>query len=272
MANTVYSNGIGGTTGDDLTLASPLITSGNIWYVDSATGTDAASPAGRNREKPLDTLAQAVTNAADDDIIVLLDGHSETLTAAQAVTKRLTIVGEGSSSGVPTVTLTNNQAAASLLTLSGTNIQIRNIKFAANSQTCATARIVTSAAKPTFIGCYFQCGATDTGPAVLLDTGTTHPTFEDCTFISTGTVVSAQPESALKSGAAIADLIMKDCVFSAGTVGFSNYYAIDFSTAACTRMVVENLSLLLGADMLLHANSTGYINPQTVTGGSRITW
>lgn len=273
MAISFYHNGIGGSTGDSLALASPLMTSGNIWYVDSATGTDAASPAGQNREKPLDTLAQAVTNAADDDIIVFLDGHAETLTAAQTISKRLTLVGEGSSSGVPTVTFTRDVASGTgLFVVSGTNVQIRNIKFAADSQTNATARITCSAAKTTFIDCYFVCSGTSTWAAVQLDSGTTHPTFRGCTFISTATAVATQPESAIKSTVAIADMVMVDCVFSAGTVGFSNFYAVDFSTAACTRMAVENISLLLGADIKFHASSTGYVNVATATGGSKVVW
>lgn len=272
MTITNYTNGIGGSTGDSLALAKPLSMSGNVWYVYGTTGVDAASPAGQNREKPLATLAQALTNAADDDIVVFLSGHTQTLTAAAAISKRLTFVGEGSSAGVPTVIFTNNSAAAGLFTVSGVSVQFRNIKFAANAQTNAVARVITSAAKPTFIGCYFQCGATDTGPAVSLNTGTTHPSFVNCTFVSTGTLTTAQPESALKSGAALADLTMKGCVFSAGTVGFSNFYALDMSVGACTQMVIEDLSLLLGADAKFHASSTGYVNVQTATGGSKVVW
>ena len=51
--------------------------------MDSATGSDAASPAGKDRIKPLATLAQACTNAATGDIIVCLAGHAETLTSGQ---------------------------------------------------------------------------------------------------------------------------------------------------------------------------------------------
>ncbi|MEY4931756.1 MAG: hypothetical protein RLZZ403_76, partial [Pseudomonadota bacterium] len=101
-----YPNGIGGSTGDSLALAKPLMMSGSVWYVDSATGTDAAGSAGKDRSKPLATLATAVSNASDDDIIVFFDGHEETLTSAQTLGKRLSLIGEGSDAGVPTVTFT----------------------------------------------------------------------------------------------------------------------------------------------------------------------
>ncbi len=271
----LYPNGIGASTGDSLVLSKPLLTSGNVWYVDSATGTDAVSPAGRNREKPLATLAQAVTNSADDDIIVFLDGHAQTLTAVQVISKRLTLVGEGSSAGVPTVTFTNNQASTGgLFTASGASLQFRNIKFAKSIETSgnATARVTCSAAGVHFKGCYFECGPYDNGPAVLLAAGADNATFDNCAFISTATLLTAQPESALKSSAAIAGLTIQNTSFSAGTVGFSNYYAVDLSGGAVTLMRCEGVSLLLGSDVFLHASSTGYFNPQLSTGGSRIAW
>ena len=41
-----YTNGLGQALGDTLATAEPLRMSGAVWYVNSATGTDAASPSG----------------------------------------------------------------------------------------------------------------------------------------------------------------------------------------------------------------------------------
>ena len=274
MTITNYTNGIGGSTGDSLALAKPLSTSGNVWYVDSATGVDAGSAAGQNREFPVFTIAQAITNSSDDDIIVCLDGHAETIVSVVSISKRLTIVGEGSSAGVPTVIITNNQAAGSMFAVAAINVQFRNIKFATNTQSCSVARVTTASTNTRFVGCYFACARYDDATAVLLNSGATYASFESCTFISTETThdLSTQPESAIKSGAAIADLSIADCVFSSGVSGFANFYAVDLSAGACTRVRMTGLSLLLGADIKLHASSTGYVNVQTTTGGAKVVW
>lgn len=271
MAN-LYPNGAGGSTGDTWATCEPLYVSGAVWYVQSTTGTDAASPAGRNREKPLATLSQAITNAADNDVVVCLSAHAETLTGALAISKKLTIVGEGTSAGVPTVTFTCNAAAASLFSVTATNVELRNLKFAAQSQANSATKITCNQVGFVMDGCYMQLGANDDAAGLTLASGADQALIRNTTFISTGTVTSAQPESALKTSAAVADLTLEGVTFSAGTVGFSNYFAWDSSAAAITRLKVLSLSLLLGADVKLHASTTGRVNVSTFTGGSRIEW
>ncbi len=268
MAN-VLSNGLGESAGDLLATCDPLILSGVVWWVDSATGTDGASPAGRSASAPLATLAQAVTNASSHDIIAFKSGHAETLTAAQTLSKSLTLVGLGSSGGLPTVKFTNNQAAANLFTVSGADVQLRNIWIEENAQACATARITVTGARFRMMGCYVQCGATDTGPAVSLGSGADSSDFVNTTFISTGTAIASRPESAVKNAAAVSGLRMYGVTFSDGTYGFSNPYALELSTAAVTRFEGENVSFLLGADANFHASQTGWLNPQTSTGSAR---
>lgn len=271
MAN-VYPNGIGGDTGAALALAEPLYVSGAVWYVQSTTGTDAATPAGRNREKPLATLAQAITNAADNDIIVCLSAHAETLTGLVTISKKLTIIGEGSAAGVPTVVFTPNAAAASLFSITATNVELHNLKIAAQSQANSATKITCNQVGFVMDGCYVECGALDDAAALTLASGADQARVRNTTFISTGTLTSAQPESALKTSAAIADLTLEGVVFSSGTVGWSNYFAWDSSAAAVTRLRCSDLSLLLGADVKLHASSTGRLHIGTSTGGSRVEW
>lgn len=270
MAN-IYPNGAGGGTGDIWSTCSPLYASGVVWYVQSTTGTDAASPAGRNREKPLATLAQAITNASDNDVIVLLQAHTETKVATFTVSKKLTIVGEGSSSGVPTVTLICG-FVGSLFTITAANVELRNIKIPTSSVANSTTRITNDQTDFVMDGCYVECGANDTAAALTLAAGADRARIRNTTFISTATLTSAQPESAIKVAAAISDLELEGLTLSAGTVGFSNYFALDASAAAVTRIRARGVSLLLGADMKLHASSTGRVNVQTTTGGSRVEW
>lgn len=270
MSAKFYPNGTGGSVGDQLGTCRPLQTSGNIWYVSSLIGTDAASPAGQNREKPLATIAQAVTNSAADDIIVCLQGHTEALTAAQSLAKSLTIIGEGTTGGKPGVSFLNNSAAANLFVISGTNCELRNLYFPENTQTNAGVKVTVSGSTARIVGCYFEQGAKDTGEGIRV--GADGLRIDNTTVISTGVLRSAQPLAAIKAAAVtIASMEFTGLVVSAGTVGFSNYSAIDLSASTgLTKFKALGVSLLLGADMDLPAGWTGWVNCQLTTGGSRV--
>lgn len=268
----IYGNGIGDTLGDQLATCRPLYTSGSVWYVSSAIGVDAGSPAGKNREKPLATLAQAITNAADNDIISLLSGHTETTTAGYTVNKKLTIVGSGSSGGKPTVKLNMNLVAGTLMTVSATNVELRNIWFP-TSASVNSNRIVVSAALFRMKGCYVECGPND-NHGVSLAAGADSARFVNSTFISVATSITLQALGGLQLAATVNDLELDGMVFSSGTVGFSNggvSYAFNSNGATINRLKAENVSLLLGADVNLSGVGTsGFFNSQLVTGGSRV--
>ena len=271
MAIINLPNGVGATLGDSLVVNSPLEFNGNIWYVDSATGADAASPKGRNRNAPLATLDQAVTNSAAGDMIVLMDGHAETITSAVAVNKSLTIVGAGQSSGKPTVKLTNNQAAGAVLTCTGSDVQVRNIWFPTNTQACSARRVTTSGGNYfRMIGCYFEFGANDDASGLGL-AGTTVE-IRNTTFVVTATDNTAQPDTAVDLSGTVSAIIMEGVVFDGGEAGFSDYFAMDLSDSAVTSFYLENLSLLNGADIKVLAASEGYVNVGTSGGGARVDW
>jgi hypothetical protein len=268
-----YPNGIGGTApGDSLDLARPLMTTGNVWYVSSLIGTDAASPAGQNREKPLGTLAQAVTNAVDGDIIVFLPGHAQTLTAVQQLNKRLTLIGEGTANGKPSVSFTMNAAALTMLNPTVDGVELRNIHFPPSAQANTGVKVGPNGGVSDLLvrGCYFEQGATDL--AAGLSVPASRYRVEDSTFISVATLTSAQPLMAIQGFGTVTGFTMRNCVVSAGTAGFSRYSAVDFTAATLTNMDLEGISLLLGADIAFPSTATGRVNIQLATGGSRVIW
>jgi len=245
--------------------------SGDIWYVYSVTGVDAAAPRGLDATRPLATIEQAQTNASNGDIILCLSGHTETLMLT--ISKQLTIVGAGQSSGKPTVKLTpSTNAALACVTVDAVGTELRNLWIEERTGASATARMTVSAANFRMVDCYIECGATDTGPALELASGANSAQIVNTTFISTATALASQPESAITVSAAISDLLMDGVVFSNSTYGFSNPYAFVASASAITRLRAQSVSLLLGADATIHASTTGWMNPQTVTGGSRVLW
>lgn len=266
----ILPNGIGETVGDNLVLCRPLQLSGNIWYVCSIGGLDAAAPAGKEKERPLATLLQAITNAADDDVIVLLTGHFEFALNNVAIAKRLTIVGAGSSGGVPSVNLLHQGAATPMLAVTAANVEFRNITFSGQT---GGAQISVAASATMFraTGCYFECWPADTAGAIALAAGADQVRLVNDTFISTAIGSVSRPMDAVKIAAgAVSNLELYGCVFSDGPFGFSA--AAFNATQNVTKLKAEGLSLLRGALFQLTAGSTGYANVQTATGNGRVSW
>lgn len=265
----IYQNGVGGTLGAQLATVKPLWMSGAVWYV-RAGGVDAAAPAGKSREYPLATIAQAVTNAADGDIICLMDGHLETIAVEQAVAKKLCFIGEGSSGGQPTVQLTLNASATNMFSVTTSFVEFHNIKFRQSTAANAGARIACAATDMVVDGCYFECGNLD-NVAISFAGSADRCRIRNTTVISVAET-APRPVAGITTIGALADLELDGLVLSAGTIGFSNYFALDASAGAITRLRGINCSLLLGADVKLHASTTGRLNVGTCTGGSRVEW
>lgn len=269
-----WPNGIGESVGDDLASSTPLYAVGHIWFVSSLTGIDAASPAGRNKEKPLATLNQAVTNAASGDLIVLLTGHTETRTSAMTISKSLTIVGVGTTSGKPSVQLKNNSAAASMWTLAtaGILVEVRNVYFPAQVQSCSAIKIAYSAGSLRFVGCYFEANAFDAAAVIQLPTSGTdsHFDFIDSTMISTGTSTTSQPLAGISIASITAHVRLDGSVFSDGTYGWSGDAAVNITGAGVSETVRGiNVSLLLGATISL-PTARSWVTVGTATGGGRV--
>jgi hypothetical protein len=267
-------NGIGETVGDDMATSSPIYMSGNVWFVQSTTGTDAASPAGKTKAEPLDTLNQANTNAVSGDIIALLSAHTETRTSAITITKSLTIVGVGTTSSKPAPQLINNSAAASLFAINtaGIYVEFRNIYFPAQTQSCSATKISIGQGNVRFVGCYFEADVLDAAAVVTLPTTGTESEvdFIGCTFISTGSSSSSQPLSAITGTAITAHVRLDGTTFSNGTYGWSGASAVTITGAGSTETVKGvDVNLLLGATITL-PSSRSWVKTGTMTGDSRI--
>lgn len=270
----IRPNGLGELLGSEVATTKPLYTSGNVWYVNSSGGVDAASPAGKDREKPLATLSQAHTNLTAGDIVCLMAGHTETYTAALAISKQCYIVGGGASGGIPTVNFTMNAAAQDTFQLTAAGTEVWNIRFKEASQTNTgstyLAKVGIAAATVSLFGCYFDMGAKDNMGGVFFNGGSSSCRLENCTFVSTATAVATRPGSAIavQAAATISDLSLIGLTLSDGTVGYQNPAFNGSGATSWTRLRVRGLSLLLGAEMEVGTLS-GYVGNTTSTGGGR---
>lgn len=261
MAFNLYPNGAGGTTGDEIAVNKPLIlgTTGHVWYVDSATGSDAVSPRGREREKPLATLSQAVTNATAGDVIILLATHAETIAANVNVNKVLTIVSEGS--GNARAKLTCGVAGAAMLTLASAGTSLNNIYFPA-STAVPTARVNVNGTGVVSDNCYFECGANDTGATYLFG-AVSSCQLTNAYFLAT----ASQPGIAVSLPSATSGMFFENVTLDGGSFGFSDF-ALK-SVGVTTGIYANEIHQLNNADVSLAATWTGVWVPGSLSGSAR---
>lgn len=263
-----HPSGVGETLGDTFVTTHPIYVGASIFYVHSS-GSDSFH--GREKKHPKATLANAVSNAFAGDIIVLLDGHTETLTSAVAINKRLLIVGAGQSAGKPTVKFTPNSAGAHLFNISAGGVELRNIWFEENAQANVDAKILVSASLFRMVGCYVECNGNDDSHALYLTATSGVYEIRNTTFISTSTTAATAPYTAVRTVAATERMLLDGVTFDGGTVGWEGGNAYD-EGAATTQLIGENVSLLRGSDMDIHADSIGYVIVPTSNGGSVVYW
>lgn len=112
----------------------PGWTTGNVFFVDSGTGSNSADM-GKKATEPFATLDYAIgrCTASNGDVIIVMPGHAETLTAAIALdVAGIKIIGLGNGDNRPSFTLTASAAPA--ITVSADDQKISNLRFY-----CATA-------------------------------------------------------------------------------------------------------------------------------------
>lgn len=132
---------------------------GNRFYVHSGTGTNAAGY-GRSPDAPLASLAyfflQDFPTANNGDIVYLMPGHAETVSAAAGIIADIagvTIIGLGSGAAQPKITFDTIISAD--LDVDAASITFENIHFSANFADI-TAPLDINAADCTFRGCRFS--------------------------------------------------------------------------------------------------------------------
>ena len=269
MATTFYPDGLGGTV-DLVATNEPFYGfDSTAWYVHFADGVDTlGTQGGKDKQRPLKTLAKAYGNATANDVIVLLDGHDEVLTTQLTIAKAgIIIVGCGQTAGVPNVKLRFDNPTGSMMLVQSPCFQLRNIRFAENVQLNGFSSISVQSSGFVMDHCHIDLGANDYS-GLVFGLGADHATILDSTFISTTTVIGTQPHSAITNSGNHTGLKMDGVVVSDGVLGFSNHYGIDLLAGVATNMSAYRLSLLLGASARF-SGATGFVIP-VVTGGGVI--
>ena len=239
---------------------------GDIWFVDSghASASNAAG-FGKNPDAPFATLDYAVGNctASNGDVIYIMPGHAENLTAADTVdvdVAGVTIIGLGRGPLKPTFSTT---AAAGSITIDAANVAIKNIKLLANFATGTTTGLTVTASADGLTLDALDFRDTSTANEFLIHisvaTTVTDLWIKNCSFIAlTG---GSMTNSILFAGTT-SDLVIEDCVFLVDSADD----VIDHLTAKATDARVSR-NIVINADTgaagycyRTHATSTGIAN------------
>lgn len=138
----------------------PTLTSfaGNVLFVSSATGADSGGNDG-SRFKPFATLDYAIGRAManNDDAIMLMPGHAETITTATALAfdvAGVSIIGMGTGNKRPTITLSTANTAT--ISVTAANVSVQNCIFIGNFLSIATCFTVNGAPEFWVDNCEFR--------------------------------------------------------------------------------------------------------------------
>lgn len=144
-----------GLMADGVLLGTPFVGDAIIRYVDSGV----AGASGESPAEAVSTLAAAIAmcTSGRGDIIVVMPGHAETVSAAGGIAinkASITIVGLGTGNSRPTFTV--DTANTATIAVSVADVSISNCLFVANFLSIATCFALTTAKNFTLTNCTFK--------------------------------------------------------------------------------------------------------------------
>ena len=210
-------------------------TTGNIFFVNSATGTNGVGY-GQNPDAPFASIHYASTQctANNGDRIYVMPGHVETVIGAGGLALAVAgveVIGIGQGGSRPTVTLTTSTAAT--VTISAANVTVRNILFVGGIDALVSVLVI-SAADVSLIDCeYRDTSAMQCGDCILTTAAANRLKIQN--FIYTGdTAAGTNAGIAIVGGDRILiDGLRMDGNFAVG--------GIDIRTTATTNLEVRNV-------------------------------
>lgn len=202
----------------------------NIFYVDSATGTDAAGY-GTHPDKPVATIAYAVSlcTANQGDVVVVMPGHAETIAAVSTIDKAgVTIIGLGEGNTRPAITVSDTIDGFSL---EAADVVVENLRFVTPSGV-ATAQINIAAARCVVRRCGFAQGA-NSRDAITVTAAGELPTIEDCDVIVTA---NGPTSFVIFQGVVDRPVIRRNTI-----IGSDGTNAYDVGMIDCNNQILTNL-------------------------------
>ena len=231
---------------------------GDIWFVDSGTGTDAAGY-GQDPDSPTATLDYAVglATANQGDVIYCMPGHAESLAADSDVDidkAGLTVIGLGTGAARPTFTAT---VTTGDFKLAAASTKIENLLFLGGVDVC-TGILEISGADCQVINCEFRDSVGQATDTLITVDGSDRLLIDGCKF---NLAAAAGANSAIALDGSD-DAEIRNCyIYGNFAVG-----AIDLRTTVSARINIHDCKIwtVNAADIAIvdtKTGSTGWIGP-----------
>lgn len=184
-------------------------TTGNIYYVHNSEGSNGNH--GQSALKPVADIDYAIglCSANQGDIIVVMPGHAQTLTATITCdVAGIAIVGMGNGTNRPTLT---QNLAADGIELGAANVTWDNFYFPASVTATAVARFNMNEQNCIVRNCLFLCGTKDAETITWTAAGD-ESMVENCEF----RITANAPTAAIEVEAAVSGVRIVGCIFRDG--------------------------------------------------------
>lgn len=222
---------------------------GNIFYVHHDGAASGPGRAPGNAYTTLDAAVNACT-ANNGDVILILPGHAENLTAADTVdvdVAGVTIIGLGDGNRIPTFSTT---AAAGSITVDAANVTIKNIRLLAAFATGTTAMLTLSASADgcTLEGLQFRDTSATSEALIHISVATTVTdlTIRGCSFV---TAAGSLTNSILFAGSTT------NCVIE------ENYFFVDSADSVIDHLTAAPVNILIKGNVIINqdTDAAGYV-------------
>jgi len=231
---------------------------GNIWFVDSGSGTDGAGY-GQDPDSPVATLDYAVglCTANNGDVILVMPGHAENLAADSAVdidVAGVKVIGLGWGADRPTFTAT---AIAGDFKLAAASVYIENLLFLSGVD-ATTGMVEVSGADCEIANCEFRDSVDQATDCLITTAAADRLHIHDCKF---------NMAAAAGANSAIALVGADDChIYDCEIYGNFAVGAIDLRTTLSARVNIHDCKIWTenAADIAIVdtiTSSTGWIGP-----------
>lgn len=233
-------------------------TTGDYYFVSSTTG--AGGNNGKSPSRAFATIAQAsaAATASNGDVVVILPGHVETVSAAAYATLSkagVTYIGLGTGRNRPTLTWS---ATASQIIVSGANSSFENIVFNFAGIDAVVAAISVTSADVSFVNCEFVTNTATIGCVLGIVTAATATRLrvENCRFLGTAANTGTTTTAQIKHEVGI-DYVIKNNYFTGKmTQSILNATAVLGGLIDNNRFVVATGTVAI----TMHASSTPFIS------------
>lgn len=240
-------------------------TTGNVFFVSSvgSNGNDGRSP-----ESPFATIDYAIgkCTASQGDLILVLPGHAETISAAGGITADvagISIIGLGNGSNRPTISF---GATAATFTISAANVTVANLRVTPTVDEVVKMFHITAAYATLDNIEHFETASCQTIQFVLTSAAADYLTIRNCFHYQANAAGSAQKWIELV-GCDCARILDNTFILALNNAATSAI--INATTAVINCQIARNTLLQTGGTtqvsaILLASSSTGFVHDNRV--------